>query len=117
MLAAVEQINLERKRRGEPPMRTGLGIHVGSLVGGGLVTADRVYYTIIGDTVNITQRVESLARDQLKESGILISQAVLDTLGESADEYHCIPMGEYVITGKSTRANLFRLLPPESNAS
>jgi adenylate cyclase len=37
-----------------------MGIHMGLVVVGDIGTPNRINYTIVGDTVNATQRLESL---------------------------------------------------------
>lgn len=109
MLRAINLLNRERIQRGDPPLVTGIGIHTGVVIAGGLGTSDRLHYTIIGDTVNTSQRLESLTRDLLSETGALISQSTLHALGEQQSQYHLEAMGLHSVKGKSERLMVYRL--------
>ncbi len=110
MLAAIENINERRKSRGEPPLITGIGINTGSLTAGGLGTSDRLNYTIIGDTVNTTQRLESLTRE-FGESGVAVGQFTLNALQGRRGDFTFEPLGEHSFKGKSELSWVYRLRP------
>ena len=52
--------NARRAKKGLRPVRVRIGIHTGPAVVGNIGTADRINYTIVGDTVNDAQRLEAL---------------------------------------------------------
>lgn len=110
MLEVVERINRGRMKRDEPPLRTGIGINTGSLIAGGLGTADRLNYTIIGDTVNTTQRIQDLTR-QFGESGVAVSESTVSSLHERRSDFRLEPLGEHVLKGKSELIWVYRLQP------
>jgi adenylate cyclase len=62
MQTALETLNQTRAARGDAPLRMGIGINCGQVVCGDLGPPERVEYTIIGDTVNVTARMESLTK-------------------------------------------------------
>jgi adenylate cyclase len=108
MLEVLERINNGRLQREEPPFRTGIGINTGSLIAGGLGTADRLNYTIIGDTVNTTQRIQDLTR-QFGESGVAVSESTVASLHEKRGDFKLEPLGEHVLKGKSELIWVYRL--------
>jgi class 3 adenylate cyclase/CheY-like chemotaxis protein len=110
MLEVVRRINDGRIQQDEPPFRTGIGINTGSLIAGGLGTADRLNYTIIGDTVNTTQRIQDLTR-QFGESGVAVSESTVASLHERRSHFRLEPLGEHVLKGKSELIWVYRLQP------
>jgi adenylate cyclase len=110
MLVVLDRLNALRKQRGEPLLLTGIGISTGTLIAGGLGTADRLNYTIIGDTVNTTQRIQQVTAT-FGESGIVVSENTLTHLGERRNEFNFEPIGEHNLRGKEESLWLYRLRP------
>lgn len=108
MMAAVEQLNARRLQREEPPFITGVGIHSGMLTAGSLGTADRLNFTIIGDTVNTTERIQDISRG-FGESGVVISESTLSDLQIRRDQFRIEPLGEQAFKGKTEQLWLYRL--------
>jgi adenylate cyclase len=114
MLEVIDNINARRESRGEPQLITGIGINSGGLTAGGLGTADRLNYTIIGDSVNTTQRLEGVTR-QFGQSGIVISEHTLGALSERREDFRVEPLGEFTFRGKQDLIWLYRLYPLQRN--
>jgi class 3 adenylate cyclase/ActR/RegA family two-component response regulator len=110
MMQALQAINDARRARDEPALITGIGINTGSLTAGGLGTDDRLNYTIIGDTVNTAQRMQTLTR-AFGESGAVIGETTLAALSERRLEFTLQPLGEHAFKGKSENLWVYRLLP------
>jgi adenylate cyclase len=119
ILQAINQLNQERAARGDPPLITGIGINTGLVIAGGLGTSDRLHYTIIGDTVNTTQRLESLTRVLYTTSGIVIGHSTFAVLAEFGDQFSLESAGLHAVKGRSEQVLVYRLnlnapVPPES---
>jgi len=110
MLQAVKAMNAKRLERGEPPMVTGIGVNTGEVAAGGMGTADRLHYAVIGDTVNVTQRIEDLTRE-LGETSAIVSQDTYEALGVYREDFMFAPMGDHLFKGKSEPIMVYRLLP------
>ncbi len=118
ILAAIERLNVLRVERGDPPLSTGIGINTGMVTAGGLGTSDRVHYTIIGDTVNTTQRLEALTRQLFNVSGVLISESTYQALDDYRSRFQLDPLGLHIVKGKMEQVSVYRLLPlSESDAA
>ena len=71
--------NQRRTAAGLEPVRIRIGIHMGTVVVGDIGAPNRINYTIVGDAVNATQRLESLGKsiDPDAELITLVSRKVL----------------------------------------
>ena len=114
MLHVIEELNKERIERGDPPLVTGVGINTGVVIAGGLGTSDRLHYTIIGDTVNTTQRLELLTRQLFDGSGMVIGHSTYLALAEYTDDFNLEPAGMHAIKGKSDQVLVYRMREMEA---
>jgi class 3 adenylate cyclase len=106
---AVTLDNEARRRQDLPPIRLRVGIHTGRAIVGNIGAPGRINYTLVGDTVNVAQRLEELARevaDPGRAVSILASGAVAAKLG---DEFGVVPEGERALRGREGEIRVFRL--------
>jgi class 3 adenylate cyclase len=76
MQASMEELNLALKSEGLPELQMGIGVNAGEVVVGNIGSESRAKYGIVGSPVNITQRIQSVA----KGGEVVISDAVLSPL-------------------------------------
>jgi adenylate cyclase len=77
VLACIEanrELNAAFEREGWPVYNTRFGLHVGDVVVGNIGSLDRMNYTVLGATVNLAARLESLNKNY--ETTALASEAV-----------------------------------------
>ncbi|MGB0956750.1 MAG: adenylate/guanylate cyclase domain-containing protein, partial [Panacagrimonas sp.] len=78
-----------------PPVCIRIGIHTGNATVGNIGAPGRINYTIIGDTVNVGQRLEQLGKTVYPsgtEVSILISGSTAAALGP---EFETLPAGAH----------------------
>ncbi len=108
MLGRVKELNQEELNRAgtAPQLRIGIGMHTGALVAGSIGSALRQEYSVIGDTVNLASRLESLNKQFGTE--ILFSQDTRDLL----DDLAIVPLGEAAVAGLERPIAVFTCAAP-----
>lgn len=102
MLDEVERMNEDWKGTGRPVVKIGCGIHTGAATCGVIGAERRLEYTIIGDTVNLSARLESTTKEF--NVPILISEPTAQLVG---DDFDIRPLGEVKVKGKTQNTTVF----------
>jgi adenylate cyclase len=108
MLAEVERINKDWEGTGRPHIAIGCGIHTGEALCGVVGAEGRLEYTLIGDTVNLTSRLESTTKE--KQVPILISDSTAKLLGQ---DYEVEAMGDVTVKGKKQSTTVYTVRKAE----
>ena len=101
--------NQKRNLRNEQPVGLRIGIHTGIATVGNIGAPGRLNYTIIGDTVNIGQRLEQLGKEIFPNGtdvSILISADTAEVLSE---EFSPIAAGSHKLHGRVETIDVYKL--------
>lgn len=92
--------------QGTAHLRMRIGIHTGAVIAGNIGTPSREQYSVIGDAVNVTARVERLNKD-LGTDTLITEETVIrlpDALRRAA-----VPRGEHQIRGRSHSVTVYSI--------
>lgn len=106
MRRELAELNAEFVKEGKQSIDIGIGIHAGPVVAGNIGSADRKTFTVIGNTVDVASRLESMT----KKLGfpILISSEVYDRCGP-IDGVKFVDTEEIQVKGKQQKVRVYRV--------
>ena len=106
--AAVEAENGRREGKGKSALALRIGLHTGPVTVGNIGAPQRMNYTIVGDSVNISQRLEALGHgltDPASPVTIILSQATHDAAAIQGAQ----DLGPQQIRGRREILTVYRL--------
>ncbi len=104
-----DEINREWEMAGMPAFGLGLGLSTGEAAAALLGSAERLEYTLVGDTVNLSQRLQQLAA----AGETVLSEATVKALATPVD---VIPLPSQMVKGRDTPVVAFKLTQPGAGA-
>jgi adenylate cyclase len=104
MSRALDELNRQWTAGGRPVLDIGVGISTGDMVAGNIGSSAIMSYTVIGDTVNLGARLESLNKEY--GTRVIISEATREAL---KGRYDIRPLGEVVVKGKSRPVAIYEV--------
>jgi adenylate cyclase len=104
----LRQLNQQFKVEGRPMIQFGIGIHTGPVVAGTVGGARRISYSVVGDTVNVAARLESMTKNLTADSPykILLTDR---TFSYICDRYRGQEVGEIQLRGKETETVVYTI--------
>jgi class 3 adenylate cyclase/DNA-binding NarL/FixJ family response regulator len=101
MQARQAERNVEAAAHGHRILLMGVGVNTGAVVAGTVGAVGRLEYTVVGDAVNVAQRLQSEAA-----GGEILASAA--TLG-AAPGFDVEPIGAILVKGRRTPVDAFRV--------
>lgn len=95
----------ERQAMGRNPVRTGVGLHYGMVFSGVVGAAERLEYSVFGDTVNTAARLEELTKTT--GAGVIASAAVLKAAGTEPAREGWSALPPVQLRGRSSGLEIF----------
>ena len=109
MLYALDKLRVDLPKKGFPPVDIGIGLNTGMMSVGNMGSGERFCYTVMGDSVNLGSRLESLT----KEYGIkiMISEATRKQL--KRPDLIVRDLDDIRVKGKLEPVKVFELMRPD----
>jgi adenylate cyclase len=105
MHAAQREVNRGWNDAGRAPFELGIGLSTGTVAAALLGSEDRLEYTVVGDTVNLAQRLQDLARP----GGVtVVSDATWQAI---RDKPPAVALGDTLVKGRETPVSAWRIDP------
>ena len=107
MRQTLTNLNKELEAENLPQIKFGIGLHTGNVLAGNIGSNSRMEYTVIGDTVNVASRIESLCKEYNWD--LLLSETTVEgivTCGGSLPKLES--MGETQIRGRKTTISIYK---------
>jgi len=108
--AALERDNRERAARGAPAVRIRLGIHSGPVIVGNIGAPGRVNYTLIGDSVNLANRLEAFGKEVAPDAATAIVLLSAETREQLGPAWQVEDLGARQMRGRAGKTRVYRLL-------
>jgi len=105
MIDELERLNAGWKAAARPVLDIGIGINTGPMIAGNIGSDTIMSYTVIGDSVNLGSRLESLNKQY--GTRIIISDA---TRARLTGEYRFRALGDVVVKGKTQPVAIFEVV-------
>ena len=106
MCGALVEFNEVQDEDRLPQLRIGIGVHSGLVLAGNIGTPNKIEYTVIGDPVNVAQRLDEVAGE--KGIPIVCSGA---TLGPYKQRYPHEALGLIRVRGRVDPIDIYSLTP------
>jgi adenylate cyclase len=104
MRAELANLNELRISRGQSALKIGMGLNTGSVIAGNIGSDEKMEYTVIGDSVNLASRMESMTKEY--GTDLLIPKVIQSRL---ADRFIFEQCKSAKVKGKSQAIEIFKV--------
>ena len=104
MFERLDQYNSRLREQGLAPLRHGIGLNTGQALAANIGSSERLSYALVGDTVNLASRLQSVSKELGRD--IIISASTRKVL---RDEFQYEPLETVEIKGMAGTVEVFAL--------
>lgn len=101
--------NEVRAAAGEPPVRIRIGLHSGTVIVGNIGAPGRVNYTLVGDAVNVANRIEQLGKEIDPDAEVIVLASDITVKGAGDPPSGAQTVGSRTLRGISHPIDIWRL--------
>ena len=105
MMENLAKLNEKYQEKFKREIQMGIGVNFGEVVAGNVGSAERIRYSLTGDTVNTGKRIESITKDY--PNSILISDSIYERSKEVIDAKAWEPIA---VKGKKDKVLVYEVL-------
>jgi adenylate cyclase len=99
LVAALTDWKQSSDAKGLPALRAGIGLHVGTVMGGILDAGGHSEFTVVGDAVNVAQRLQTVSKTF--EASLVVSADVFKRLSSTPPDVPWKYAADVEIPGRS----------------
>lgn len=99
----IGKLNGQRESEGAEPITVGIGVNTGTVVMGTVGSEERMSFTVIGDAVNVADRLQSMAAAGETFVGARTHQLV-------KEKFVLEELGQHVLKGRTSPEEMFKLV-------
>ncbi len=106
---AIEKLKKDLEAEGLPLIKLRIGIHSGKIITGSMGGSEKIEYALIGDSVNVAARLESLNKENMKNNcRILVSKESLNFANSS--DFNLEEWGPCKVKGRESLVEVFEII-------
>lgn len=105
----LRSLNQGWKQRGWPELRVGMAVNYGDAVVGNVGSPQRMEFTLIGDVVNVSWKLQEMTKT--RPAGLIISESVAALV---AEDFNLQPLGTATVDKSHQQCEIFTIATPEA---
>lgn len=105
---SLREDNRRRVEKGADPIHIRIGIATGKAIVGNIGAPDRINYTIVGDTVNVANRLEQLGKQVAPDKDVCVLVAA-ETAESAGNLENISDVGLFELRGRTGSVQVFQL--------